>query len=160
MFKKPIENVRQSLIKSSQKRQLKLDIVKAFPLLTVEDLEVLMPSKQDMYTATISGTKMIIYLSASKEPLFFDLRGNGDLFPTVYAMWILPVFLPTFVIQPETFHFIQGGAGMFLALVIPFSSVDLMLPGVIEPEGGFPNFLVGEKYTITLKDTQYDSDRE
>lgn len=141
MFKKPIENVRQSLIKSSQKRQLKTDILKAFPRLTAEDLETLMPSKQDMYMATISGTKTVIYLSASKEPLFFDLRGGGDLIPTVYAMWILPVFLPTFVIQPETFHFIQGGA-------------DLMLPGVIEPAGGFPNFLIGEKYTITLKDTQ------
>jgi translation initiation factor 2D len=122
MFKKPIENVRQSLIKSSQKRQLKAEIIKAFPKLTNEDLEVLMPSKQDLYSATVSGSKMVIYLSASKEPLFFDMRGSGDVFPTVYAMWILPVFLPTFVIQPETFHFIQGGAGTSVCLFdfVPF----------------------------------------
>jgi hypothetical protein len=115
--KKPIENLRQSLIKSSQKRQLKADILKAFPILQAQDLELLMPSKQDLYSATLAGpTKMTIYLSSSKEPLFFDLKGNGDLYPSVYALWILPVFLPTFTILPETFHFIQGGAGIVLVL--------------------------------------------
>jgi translation initiation factor 2D len=137
MFKKQIENLRLSLIKTSDKRKLKADIVKAFPSLTLDDLELIMPSKQDLYCGVASGSKQIIYLDSHKEPLFFDLY-KGDLYPSVYALWILPPFLPTFEIHPDTFHFIQSGA-------------DLMMPGVIEPQGGFPNFLVGEKYTITLK---------
>lgn len=101
-------------------------------------------------------------MDTHKEPLFFDAH-KGDLYPSVYALWLLPSFLPTFEIHPDTFHFIQSGAGMASIFrkcsLILFSDmltfIDLMLPGIIPPQEGFANFLAGEKYTVTIKGSPY-----
>jgi hypothetical protein len=86
-----------------------------------------------------------------KEPLLsngFAIQLRNFLTVLVYLLWVLPPFLPTFYIHPQTFGHLRNGAGRQPTGEV--SLLDLMLPGVIEPPEGFNNFLIGELYTVTI----------
>lgn len=62
-------------------------------------------------------------------PLFFDVEGRGNFYPTVYALWHLPDMVRAVNVHPPVSEFIFNGA-------------DLMLPGVV---GEISPVLRGEK---------------
>jgi hypothetical protein len=77
------------LIKSSEKRKLKEKLLIAFPALTSESLDLLLPNKEDIHETKVTGSRTVIY-SKNEEPLFLDLEGRGDsknFFPTG-SYWI------------------------------------------------------------------------
>lgn len=58
-----------------------------------------------------------IYL-LDEQPIFVDVSGKGDFFPTVFALWRAPALLPAVTVKhPAVTTYVVGGA-------------DLMLPGV------------------------------
>ncbi|KAH1144724.1 hypothetical protein GLYMA_12G241600v4 [Glycine max] len=71
--------------------------------------------------------------------MFFDVDGRGsDIFPTVYALWMVPELLPVFVLKGgEVSRFVIGGA-------------DLMFPGIIVPPDGLPSFRAGEPWAAKV----------
>lgn len=69
-------------------------------------------------------------------PYFFDL-GDGNLYPTVYYVWISTSSYPTLLVPEQVFSFLENGA-------------DLMLPGVIHRPGSFPDFEKHSPVTISI----------
>uniref|UniRef100_A0A914Y0Z9 SUI1 domain-containing protein n=1 Tax=Panagrolaimus superbus TaxID=310955 RepID=A0A914Y0Z9_9BILA len=66
---------------------------------------------------TSSGISTNLYI-CEKQPIFFEERSNGPLYPSIYLAWQTPKSFPTLYIPELAFGYIQNGA-------------DLMLPGVI-----------------------------
>ena len=65
---------------------------------------------QDQLTVVkIIGEKSVIYCGQEDEPLFFQFQQNGDLFPTVYAMWRNPKLLPLISISKMAWESIERG---------------------------------------------------
>lgn len=84
MWKKPFKPGKSNLIKSSEKRKLKEKLLSAFPDLSSDALDQLLPNKEDVHETKVSGSRTILY-SKNDEPLFFDLEGRGEpknFFPT------------------------------------------------------------------------------
>ena len=78
MFKKPLQAPRQNQAKGSQKRQIKLNILKCFPTLQSDDLDALIPNKGDFVVSNFPGSRTVVYLQ-DKEPVFFDLENRGKV---------------------------------------------------------------------------------
>ncbi len=144
MFKKPFKLQSQNNLKSSEKKKLKDSLLKAYPHVTSEEFDsVLGGSKDNLALGKISGTYTLIYLLQG-QPLFFDLDGRGDFYPTgigcfhcnytsgvfllwltnlflflsVYTLWKIPHLLPTLTVHPHVFKYISGGAGNSLLILI------------------------------------------
>lgn len=73
---------RSNLIKGSERKKLKESLVKEFPEISREDLDTLIPIKgDDIYVHKVLGTRILVYANG-KDPLFFDMNGKGDFYPT------------------------------------------------------------------------------
>lgn len=81
MFKKPFKTQQQNLLKSSDKRKLRDSLLRNFPDTKDDQLSIVLPAKEDVVMQKISGTHMLLYLVAN-NPIFFDLDGKGDYYPT------------------------------------------------------------------------------
>ncbi|RDD37372.1 Eukaryotic translation initiation factor 2D [Trichoplax sp. H2] len=117
MFRKPFRVKSSTITRKSIRRKLRADIIKQFASLTEDEVNQLIPSKEEL-TATIAIThskeEVVIY-SIAGEPLLFTY--NNTLYPTVYAAWMLPHLLLAMITWPNVFDKMISGA-------------DLMLPGV------------------------------
>ncbi|XP_073675194.1 eukaryotic translation initiation factor 2D [Garra rufa] len=137
MFAKAFRVKSNTVIKGSDRRKLKADISATFPSLSAEDLNELIPNKEELNIVKIyahKGDAVTLYV-LHKQPIFFQLE--KQLFPTVYALWQYPAMLPAFVTWPPVLQKLAGGA-------------DLMLPGVVVPPDGLPNVDKGECCAVTL----------
>lgn len=125
MFAKAFRVKSNTVIKGSDRRKLRADISTAFPSLSAEDLNELVPNKEELNIVKIyahkgdAATLFVLY----KNPIFFQL--GKQLFPTVYTLWRYPAMLPAFSTWPPVLQKLAGGA-------------DLMLPGVVVPASGLP----------------------
>ena len=93
MFKKPFKTQQQNLLKSSDKRKLRDNLLRNFPNIKEDELNQVLPIKEDIMMQKISGSHMLLYL-VDNNPLFFDLDGRGDFYPT--CMYPQSLFTPPF----------------------------------------------------------------
>jgi predicted ribosome-associated RNA-binding protein Tma20 len=104
MWKKDFKVQSQVLVKRSEIKKFKGSLQQAFPILQQQQqistndsnqeansvnneqvepnpLSILFPPKEDVTQVKISGSHTLIYV-VKKQPLFFDLDGRGDFYPT------------------------------------------------------------------------------
>lgn len=137
MFAKAFRVKSNTVIKGSDRRKLRADISAAFPSLSVEELNELVPNKEELNIVKIyahKGDAVTLYV-LHKNPIFFQLE--KQLFPTVYTLWRCPNMLPAFTTWPPVLQKLSGGA-------------DLMLPGVVLSTSGLPEVNRGECCAVTL----------
>lgn len=117
MFKKDKDVVEKSrtFLKSREIRKLKVDIMQQFPYFNDDILLLTIPNKSQVEIIKLA-TRTLIYL-IDGVPLFFDVCGRNNLFPTVFLLWKFPTSIKTFVIYSPVSEYLLNGA-------------DLMLPGV------------------------------
>lgn len=91
---------------------------------------------EQLKAVKIIGEKTILYCSQDDEPMFFQFQQNGELFPTVYAMWLNEgtFFVPMIVISKLAWQSIERGFRFYFLLGF-FSNFfrkgsDLFVPGV------------------------------
>lgn len=136
MFKKPVSVASQHKLKSSDVKKLRKDVLEAFPLLTEAEARVLVPSRSEWSVLKIGQPRSLVFANQEGTPMFFELEHEG-LFPTVYALWMAPNMLPKIYTYSEVSPRVLAGA-------------DLMLPGVIIPEGGLGEFEENDKCACAI----------
>ena len=120
MFVKAFRVKSQTQLKGSDKKKLKADIKKAFPSFNDEELNGLIPNKDEIIQskiATHNEDSVLVYFH-QKCPLFFQFEKEKQLFPTVYTLWRHPDLLLSFPTWPLVMPKLANGA-------------DLMLPGIV-----------------------------
>ena len=110
------------------------------PTVSDDDLNAILPSKADVQMVKMSN-KAIVF-TVKDQPLFFDPNGRGRVFPTVYTMWAFPAAFKSLLTFSEVSPKVLGGA-------------DLMLPGVIVPPEGMPDFAADEMMALRIPDNPY-----
>ncbi|CAH1114110.1 unnamed protein product [Psylliodes chrysocephalus] len=120
MFKKPIKVKSNNQSKGTERRNFKDSLQKAFPKLTENELNELLPKKEalNILKVVTHSELIIIVYTVQKRPIVFEL--NGKLFPTIFLLWKFPNIIHAFTTHQQVMSFISSGA-------------DLMLPGVITP---------------------------
>ncbi|XP_030076623.1 eukaryotic translation initiation factor 2D [Microcaecilia unicolor] len=137
MFCKAFRVKSNTVVKGSDRRKLRADVVTAFPALGSEKLSELIPSKEELNLVklyTHKGEAVTVYVQ-NRNPILFEVERR--LYPTVYTLWSYPDLLPSFVTWPPVLQKLAGGA-------------DLMLPGVVLPPSGLPQIQQGNTCAITL----------
>jgi len=138
MFKKPFQTRGRTVLRESDKRRLRQDVIKHLPTLgdpahaaAVEAaLAELIPSKRTdvevLKVTTHHGINVKVYTTAG-EPVLVELDKPTPtlrFFPTVYTLTRLPpAALPPLLTFGQLLPVLQRGA-------------DLMMPGVVLPPGG------------------------
>eukprot|EP00667_Euglena_gracilis_P003909 EG_transcript_3923 len=140
MFKKPFKAAFQ-VLKGKDVKALRKAAQEQFPALQDEALlQLLLPAKEDVTLHKVDAH--LLYYSVGGVPLFFDISGRLDLFPTVYAMWKAPQLCPALYVGSPVSGFLLGDA-------------DLMLPGVLR-RGDTPGaFLANDKRCVVVAGNQY-----
>ncbi|CAJ1978197.1 unnamed protein product [Sphenostylis stenocarpa] len=138
MFKKAVEAKSHQRLSGADRKKLRRSIKDKFQRVSDSDLDALLPPKAEVAVAKFQN-RVYVYAVEGGFPMFFDVDGRGyDIFPTVYALWIVPELLPAFVLKGgEVSRFVIGGA-------------DLMFPGITVPPQGLPSFLPGEPWAVKV----------
>ncbi|XP_054006889.1 eukaryotic translation initiation factor 2D [Hylaeus anthracinus] len=124
MFIKPFKVKSNNQLKGTERKKLCQEILAAYPMLTDEETQQLVPKKE-----AISVMKIITYggqlgkvYCAAKIPVFFQLDSlHSALLPTIYTLWHHPNLLRVFTTRLPVVSKLASGA-------------DLMLPGVVVKE--------------------------
>ncbi|OAD61511.1 Eukaryotic translation initiation factor 2D [Eufriesea mexicana] len=120
MFIKPFKIKSNNQLKGTERKKLCEEILAAYPMLTDEETQSLIPKKEAisvMKIVTHSGHSGKVYCVA-KLPMFFQLESlHQALLPTIYTLWHYSNLLRTFTTHPPVVSKLSRGA-------------DLMLPGV------------------------------
>uniref|UniRef100_A0A5B7AKM9 Putative eukaryotic translation initiation factor 2D n=1 Tax=Davidia involucrata TaxID=16924 RepID=A0A5B7AKM9_DAVIN len=138
MFKKSVEAKAQQRLSGADRKKLKRTVKERFSNASDADIDALLPPKVEITVAKFPN-RVHVYGLEGGFPMFFDMDGRGtEIFPTVFALWMVPELLPAFVLKGgEVSRFIIGGA-------------DLMFPGIIIPAGGLPSFLAGQPWAVKV----------
>ncbi|GAU26594.1 hypothetical protein TSUD_267090 [Trifolium subterraneum] len=138
MFKKAVEAKSQQRLSGADRKKLKRTVKDKFPRASDSDLDTLLPPKVEITVAKFQ-TRVHVYAVEGGFPVFFDIDGRGsDIFPTVYALWMVPDLLPAFILKGgEVSRYVIGGA-------------DLMFPGILVPPEGLPSFAAGETWAVKV----------
>ncbi|XP_033341458.2 eukaryotic translation initiation factor 2D isoform X1 [Megalopta genalis] len=124
MFIKPFKIKSNNQLKGTERKKLCQDILAAYPILTDEDVQSLIPKKEAisvMKITTHSGHLGKLYCVA-KIPMFFQVDNiHHPLLPTIYSLWHHPNLLTIFTTRHPVISKLASGA-------------DLMLPGVVVKE--------------------------
>ncbi|XP_060737840.1 eukaryotic translation initiation factor 2D [Tachysurus vachellii] len=137
MFTKAFRVKSNTVIKGSDRRKLRADVSAAFPSLSAEQLNELIPNKEELNVVKIythKGDAVTLYV-LHRNPVFFQLE--KQLYPTVYTLWRYPDLLPTFTTWPPVVQKLTGGA-------------DLMLPGVVVSSAGLPDVNQGDCCAVNV----------
>lgn len=119
-------------------RKAALDVLG--PSVTEDDLSTILPPKADVQMVKMSNKALVF--TVKDQPLFFDPHGRGQVFPTVYTLWAFPNAIKSLLTFSEVSPKVLGGA-------------DLMLPGVIAPPEGLPEFDAGEIMVLRIPDNPH-----
>lgn len=134
MFLKPYRVKSNIQMKGSDKKKLKAEVKKKFPVLSDEELTALLPDKEEVIMSKIythDGVSVLLYVH-NKSPLFFVLEKDKVFYPTVYTLWKFPKLLPSFPTWPAVTKNLSNGA-------------DLMIPGiVVDQERGIKAYQDGQ----------------
>ena len=123
MFLKPFRVKSNTQMKGSDKKKLKATLKKHFPKLSDEDLNILLPTKDEIVVSkiyTFAEESVLLYIHG-KNAVFFELEKEKIFYPSVYTLWKNPDLLPCFTTWTPVMARIANGA-------------DLLLPGVIIDE--------------------------
>jgi len=123
LFGKPFRVKSNTQLKGSDKKKLKAQILSKFSTLTEDDINSLLPTKEEIILSkiyTYGGDSVILYLY-KRDAVFFQLEKHNEFYPTVYTMWRFPKIVPVFTTHVPVLSKLMNGA-------------DLMLPGVIIDE--------------------------
>ncbi|XP_034172121.1 eukaryotic translation initiation factor 2D isoform X2 [Osmia lignaria lignaria] len=124
MFIKPFKVKSNNQLKGTERKKLCEEVLIAYPSLTEEEIQSLIPKKEAisvMKIVTHNGLYGKVYCTA-KIPMFFQIDSLNDmLLPTIYTLWCHPNLLIAFTTYSAVILKLSGGA-------------DLMLPGVIVKE--------------------------
>ncbi|KAG7332161.1 hypothetical protein KOW79_003995 [Hemibagrus wyckioides] len=137
MFTKAFRVKSNTVIKGSDRRKLKADVSAAFPSLSADHLNELVPNKEELNVVKIyahKGDAVTLYV-LHRNPMFFQLE--KQLYPTVYTLWRYPDLLPAFTTWPPVVQKLTGGA-------------DLMLPGVVVSSTGLPEVNQGDSCAVNV----------
>lgn len=109
-----------TLIRNKEVKKLRDDVKRQFPLVTEDDLLVLIPAKAQVKKIKFQAPcRIVVFLiQESNLPILFDSSGKNDLCPTVYALWLCPKMIRWLVINDPVSEFIMRGA-------------DVMIPGTV-----------------------------
>lgn len=116
MFKSKLSGILKNVLGNKDRKNLRQQLIKAFPSHDISNLENLF-LPEHVYVYREATSKSVIYV-VNGDPLAFDREGT--LFPTVYALAVIPNLLPTFVVHHSAVPYILGGA-------------DVMLPSIVRP---------------------------
>eukprot|EP01117_Protostelium_nocturnum_P006220 TRINITY_DN2241_c0_g1_i3.p1 TRINITY_DN2241_c0_g1~~TRINITY_DN2241_c0_g1_i3.p1 ORF type:complete len:147 (+),score=44.80 TRINITY_DN2241_c0_g1_i3:108-548(+) len=123
MFKKGIKVGNTSALKGNEAKKIISQICESLSIDFIQFENHILSSKEKLLKVKLQGTHTVIYQETKEkgkengEPLFFDIDGLGDFYPTVYTLWRLPSLLKTISTPQQVLLYIESGA-------------DLMLPGV------------------------------
>ena len=123
MFLKPFRVKSNTQMKGSDKKKLKATLKKHFPNLSDDDLNILLPTKDEIVVSkiyTFAEESVLLYIHG-KNTVFFELEKEKIFYPSVYTLWKNPDLLPCFTTWTPVMARIANGA-------------DLLLPGVIIDE--------------------------
>ncbi|GAA6082406.1 eukaryotic translation initiation factor 2D, partial [Tachysurus ichikawai] len=137
MFTKAFRVKSNTVIKGSDRRKLRADVSAAFPSLSAEQLNELIPNKEELNVVKIyahKGDAVTLYV-LHRNPVFFQLE--KQLYPTVYTLWRYPNLLPAFTTWLPVVQKLTGGA-------------DLMLPGVVVSSAGLPDVNQGDCCVVNV----------
>ncbi|XP_027022536.2 eukaryotic translation initiation factor 2D [Tachysurus fulvidraco] len=137
MFTKAFRVKSNTVIKGSDRRKLRADVSAAFQSLSAEQLNELIPNKEELNVVKIyahKGDAVTLYV-LHRNPVFFQLE--KQLYPTVYTLWRYPDLLPAFTTWPPVVQKLTGGA-------------DLMLPGVVVSSAGLPDVNQGDCCVVNV----------
>ncbi|CAK9799842.1 Eukaryotic translation initiation factor 2D [Anthophora plagiata] len=120
MFIKPFKVKSNNQLKGTERKKLCEEILAAYPTLTDEETQLLIPKKEAisiMKIVTHNGHSGKVYCVA-KTPMFFQIESlRQALLPTIYTLWHHPDLLKAFTTHTPVVSKLSSGA-------------DLMLPGV------------------------------
>lgn len=138
MFKKAVEAKSLQRLSGADRKKLRRTIKERFRNVSDDDIDVLLPPKVEISIAKFQN-RVVVYSVEGGFPMFFDIDGRGtEIFPSVYALWMVPELLPAFMLKGgEVSRFLIGGA-------------DLMFPGISIPAEGLPSFLAGETWAVKV----------
>ncbi|XP_076279212.1 eukaryotic translation initiation factor 2D isoform X1 [Lasioglossum baleicum] len=124
MFIKPFKVKSNNQLKGTERKKLCQEILAAYPTLTDEEVQSLIPKKEAisvMKITTHNGQLCKLYCVA-KIPMFFQVDTlHLPLLPTIYTLWHHPNLLVVFTTRQPVISKLASGA-------------DLMLPGVVIKE--------------------------
>ena len=116
-------------------------LLEEFPVLTEKILKRVFSDKEETHVLKCSnGTTL--YVAGEKPPSFFD-DGFGNLYPTLFTLWKIPNMMEELVTH--------GPVSKFLLPRDRSAGADMMLPGVIVPEGGLGAVHVGQKRCMRVE---------
>ncbi|AFZ80697.1 cell cycle regulator protein, putative [Theileria equi strain WA] len=114
----PEDIISQNLVKSSVQRNLKLNIVKQYPILK-DTIDAIFPKKSQVYTAKCQEHITLIIVCG--EIVFFQQR-DGPWIPSLRLIHKYPPLLPKMQIDSGAIKFILRGS-------------NIMCPGLTSPDG-------------------------
>lgn len=100
------------------RKKLKLELIRNFPILSVENLKEIVPTKDDLSLVKIlthSGESVHFYCN-EKLPILFSRADR--LYPTLYLLWKFPNMIPFFTTATEVLPVLQGGADFMVAGIV------------------------------------------
>ncbi|CAI5492694.1 unnamed protein product [Closterium sp. Naga37s-1] len=138
MFKKPSDVRGQQRLSGADRKKLRRNIRDKFPGATDEQLDAILPPKADVAVTRLVN-RVLVYGLDNGLPMLFDCDGRGtEIYPTVFALWLVPDLLPSFLLKGgEVSRYVLSGA-------------DLMAPGVQVPAEGLPGFRPGEVWSVKV----------
>eukprot|EP00899_Mesostigma_viride_P015885 jgi/Mesvir1/24298/Mv10990-RA.3 len=136
MFKKPSPVHSSHRLSGADKKKLRHRIKDLFNA-SDEAVDTVFPSKADFTTSKLAN-RAVLYAAEGCPPVLFDSSGKGDYYPTVFCLWQVPSLLPSLMLKhPDVSKFILHGS-------------DLMLPGILVPPEGLPQFGEGEIWSVVI----------
>ncbi|CAI6010580.1 unnamed protein product [Closterium sp. NIES-65] len=113
-------------------------------------------------TVTRLVNRVLVYGLESGLPMLFDCDGRGtEIYPTVFALWLVPDLLPSFLLKGgEVSRYVLSGADLMAPGVqvrVRRAGADLMAPGVQVPAEGLPAFRPGEVWSVKVGITMVGS---
>ena len=116
-------------------------LLEEFPVLTKKSLKRVFSDKEETHVLKCSNGTML-YVAGEKPPSFFD-DGFGNLYPTLFTLWKIPNMMEELMTH--------GPVSKFLLPRDRSAGADMMLPGVIVPEGGLGAVHVGQKRCMRVE---------
>lgn len=142
MFKRNVTVTNSHQLSGKDVKRIVKEAAATFgPALSEKDVKKLIPSKSEVVVSKLSN-RALVYTVSGSNPCFFEY--DDQLYPTIYTLWEHPQMLPTLLTYSEVSPKVLGGA-------------DLMLPGVIVPEGGYgaDAFAADEPGTVSIPDNPF-----
>ena len=92
IFIKPFRVKSNTQMKGSDKKKLKASLKKSFSKLTDDDLNKLLPTKEEIVVSkifTFNEESVLLYIH-NKNAVFFEMEKDRIFFPSIYTLWKYP----------------------------------------------------------------------